>query len=66
VGRGAGRAWAHECAVTGKQLGSADVEIGRSTYRLEGPDSLVASDSVLHDDGSWRVFSMLRYRRNKG
>lgn len=46
--------------------GSADVEIGRSTYRLEGANLLVISDSVLQDDGSWRVFSMLRYRRNKG
>jgi hypothetical protein len=45
--------------------GSADVEIGRSTYRLEDPDLLVVSDSVLQEDGSWRVFSMLRYRRNK-
>lgn len=46
--------------------GSADVEIGRSTYRLIEADLLVVSDSVLQDDGSWRVFSMLRYRRNKG
>lgn len=46
--------------------GSADVEIGRSTYRIEGPDMLAVDDSVLQDDGSWRVFSTLRYRRNKG
>ena len=46
--------------------GSADVEIGRSTYRLDGPNSLIVSDSVLQDDGRWRVFSMLRYRRSKG
>lgn len=46
--------------------GSADVEIGRSTYRLEGADTLVVDDSVLQDDGSWRVFSTLHYRRNKG
>ncbi|WP_447765242.1 hypothetical protein [Sphingopyxis panaciterrae] len=45
--------------------GSADVEIGRSTYRLEGPNSLVVNDSVLRDDGSWRSFSVLRYRRDK-
>ena len=45
--------------------GSADVEIGRSTYRLETPDRLVVSDSVLQDDGSWRVFAVLHYRRNK-
>ena len=45
--------------------GSADVEIGRSTYRLETPDRLVVSDSVLDDDGSWRTFAMLHYRRNK-
>lgn len=46
--------------------GSADVEIGRSTYRLETPDRLIVSDSVLQDDGSWRVFAVLHYRRNKG
>lgn len=45
--------------------GSADVEIGRSTYRLEGPDLLTVSDSVLQDDGSWRTFATLQYRRNK-
>lgn len=45
--------------------GSADIEIGRSTYRLENADSLVVSDSVLQDDGSWRVFAVLHYRRNK-
>ncbi len=50
----------------GNNWGSADVEIGRSTYRLEGADTLVVDDSVLQDDGSWRVFSTLRYRRNKG
>ncbi|WP_439566873.1 hypothetical protein [Sphingopyxis sp.] len=43
--------------------GSADVEIGRSTYVLEAPDRLLASDSVLQDDGSWRVFATLRFRR---
>lgn len=41
--------------------GSADVEIGRSIYRLQAPDLLVVSDS----DGHWRVFATLRYRRNK-
>ncbi|WP_332818092.1 hypothetical protein [Sphingopyxis sp.] len=46
--------------------GSADVEIGRSTYRLETKDLLVVSDSVLQDDGSWRAFAVLRYRRNNG
>jgi hypothetical protein len=46
--------------------GSADVEIGRSTYRLEGMEMLAVDDSVLQDDGSWRIFSTLRYRRNKG
>lgn len=45
--------------------GSADVEIGRSTYRLETADRLVVSDSVLDHDGSWRTFAMLHYRRNK-
>ena len=44
--------------------GSADVEIGRSTYRLDGPDLLSVSDSVLQDDGSWRTFATLHYRRN--
>lgn len=43
--------------------GSADVEIGRSTYVLEADGRLVVSDSILQDDGSWRVFAMLRYSR---
>lgn len=43
--------------------GSADVEIGRSTYVLEEGGKLVVSDSILQDDGSWRVFAMLRYTR---
>lgn len=43
--------------------GSADVEIGRSTYVLEADGKLVVSDSILQDDGSWRVFAMLRYAR---
>ncbi|WP_411340166.1 hypothetical protein V6U71_20675 [Sphingopyxis sp. J-6] len=46
--------------------GSADVEIGRSTYTLEEGGTLAVSDSVLQADGSWRVFAVLRYRRNKG
>lgn len=46
--------------------GSADVEIGRSIYRLEGADLLSVSDSVLQDDGSWRTFATLQYRRSKG
>lgn len=45
--------------------GSADVEIGRSIYGLEADGTLVVSDSVLQEDGSWRVFAMLRYRRTK-
>lgn len=43
--------------------GSADVEIGRSTYVLESDGTLVVSDSVLQENGGWRVFSMLRYAR---
>ena len=43
--------------------GSADVEIGRSSYVLEESGRLVVSDSILQDDGSWRVFAMLRYTR---
>ena len=43
--------------------GSADVEIGRSTYALEAPDRMIVTDSVLKDDGSWRVFATLRFRR---
>ena len=43
--------------------GSADVEIGRSTYALEEGGRLVVSDSILQDDGNWRVFAMLRYTR---
>ncbi len=45
--------------------GSADVEIGRSTYRLETPDRLVVSDSVLQDDGSWRSFATMSYQRKR-
>jgi hypothetical protein len=41
--------------------GSADVEIGRSTYVLEADGRLVVTDSILQDDGSWRVFAMLHY-----
>ena len=44
--------------------GSADVEIGRSTYVLEAPDRLIVTDSVLKDDGSWRVFATLRFQRS--
>lgn len=43
--------------------GSADSEIGRSTYGLEADGALIVSDSVLQPDGSWRVFATLRYRR---
>lgn len=43
--------------------GSADVEIGRSTYVLETPDRMIVTDSVLKDDGSWRVFAALRFQR---
>ena len=43
--------------------GSADVEIGRSTYALEAPDRLIVTDSVLKDDGSWRVFATLSFQR---
>lgn len=45
--------------------GSADVEIGRSTYVLEADGELVVRDSVLHEDGGWRVFAVLRYARKK-
>ena len=45
--------------------GGVDLEIGRSTYGLEADGTLVISDSVLQEDGSWRVFAMLRYRRTK-
>lgn len=43
--------------------GSADSEIGRSTYDLEADDRLIIRDSVLQPDGSWRVFATLRYHR---
>ena len=43
--------------------GSADVEIGRSTYVLEEGGRLLVSDSVLREDGGWRVFAVLRYTR---
>ncbi|HET6523491.1 hypothetical protein [Sphingopyxis sp.] len=45
--------------------GSADVEIGRSTYVLEEGRRLLVSDSVLQEDGGWRVFAVLRYTRKK-
>ncbi|WP_447757646.1 hypothetical protein [Sphingopyxis fribergensis] len=55
--------------VTGLQWwtnwGSADVEIGRSTYTLESDGALIVSDSILQPDGSWRGFAMLRYTRKK-
>lgn len=54
-GANAAKWWTH--------WGSADVEIGRSTYVLEEGGRLVVSDSILQDDGSWRVFAMLRYTR---
>ncbi|HJS10976.1 hypothetical protein [Sphingopyxis sp.] len=54
-GANAAKWWTH--------WGSADVEIGRSTYSLQADGTLVVNDSVLQDDGSWRVFAMLHYRR---
>lgn len=45
--------------------GSAESEIGRSTYVLEADRSLIVSDSVLQADGGWRAFATLRYRRNR-
>ena len=48
------------------QWGSADVEIGRSTYVLEEGGILSVSDSILQENGSWRLFAMLRYRRTNG
>ena len=50
--------WAH--------WGSADVEIGRSIYALNGDGTLTVSDSVLQDDGGWRLFAMRRYRCTNG
>jgi len=52
-----------EAATWWTHWGSADVEIGRSSYVLEESGRLVVSDSILQDDGSWRVFAMLRYTR---
>lgn len=43
--------------------GSADVEIGRSTYVLDESGRLLVSDSVLQEDGGWRAFAVLRYTR---
>ena len=59
AGRVAGATW-------WTHWGSADVEIGRSTYALEKGGILTVSDSVLQEDGSWRPFAMLRYRRTNG
>ncbi len=47
----------------GRIWGSADVEIGRSTYVLDESGRLLVSDSVLQEDGGWRVFAVLRYTR---
>lgn len=55
-GRVAGSEWHNH-------WGSADVEIGRSTYVLEAPDRLIVTDSVQKDDGSWQVFATLRLQR---
>lgn len=55
-GRVAGSEWHNH-------WGSADVEIGRSTYVLETPDRMIVTDSVLNDDGSWRVFATLHFQR---
>ena len=46
--------------------GSADAEIGRSTYVLGADGTLTVSDSVLQADGGWRVFAALQYRRKSG
>ncbi|HMO74039.1 MAG TPA: hypothetical protein PKD99_12250 [Sphingopyxis sp.] len=43
--------------------GSADIEIGRSTYALEAGGVLRVRDSVLQADGGWRLFAELSYRR---
>lgn len=43
--------------------GSADVGIGRSSYAPENDGGLIASDSILQPDESWRRFAMLRYTR---
>lgn len=45
--------------------GSADVEIGRSIYALGEAGTLTVSDSILQQDGSWRVFATIRYRGEK-
>ena len=55
-GRVAGSEWHNH-------WGSADVEIGRSTYVLETPDRMIVTDSVLKDDNSWRVFATLQFQR---
>ena len=59
AGRVAGATW-------WTHWGSADVEIGRSTYVLDDRGALTVSDSILQGDGGWHVFAVLRYRRTKG
>ena len=54
-GANAAKWWTH--------WGAADVEIGRSTYVLDADGGLVVSDSVLEEDGGWRSFAVLRYKR---
>jgi hypothetical protein len=44
--------------------GSADVEQGRTQYRLDG-EELVVTDEVLID-GQYKVFGLIRYQRLQG
>lgn len=44
--------------------GTADTELGRSSYRVVG-DQLEVTDEVLTRDGSWRVFGQHRLTRSR-
>lgn len=43
--------------------GSPMTELGRSTYTLDTGGALTVTDSVLTEDGSWRLFAKAVYRR---
>ncbi|MGE0816331.1 MAG: hypothetical protein AB7O28_02130 [Vicinamibacterales bacterium] len=43
--------------------GTADTEVGETTYRLESPSSVLVVDRVRRRDGEWREFGRTRLTR---
>jgi hypothetical protein len=43
--------------------GSPLTEVGRSRYRLTDDGGLAVTDWTLQNDGSWRIFAEMNYRR---